>query len=1138
MRTTSFLLTLIIFFFCFISLSSAQFTPYDELPGLTPGCKPQYQEDAPEWSKMLYQYPINAKELQRQYEAYNAENPGVKNAYTRYYKLWQRAVIPFTDEAGNIHLPEPDAWYEKQRQMQLAQNREEHKLNAGGDWTFLGPKETFWLNENGSPTAPKSCPWQLNVYSIDVAQSNDNIMYAGTETGFINKTTDKGNHWTLLAPDYSFGGGVTAIVIHPEDDDIVYAAAGNQVHLTTDGGQTWQPLLATERFYADRLFIHPENPDQIIAASSKGLYISNDGGINWVNKWPQSVFDVAYRPDNPEVIFGLTVINERYALVMTSNGGNTFNPVASFPSTYVPASGGLLAVTAANPDILFVLMLAANNTPVLLKGTTISTSPTWQVKALGRSSAFQMDNGQGYYDLVLEVSPLNENILFAGTTTLYKSINGGNTFTPVGGYAGNFAIHPDVQDIKMLDNGEVWVATDGGISMSTDNFTNQSGFFVRVNGLAGSDFWGFDQGWNEDIIVGGRYHNGNTAIADFYQPKALRMGGAESPTGWVMKGRSRSVAFDDLGNGWVLPSKAEGRPEGRFLFTKFPNMDEYGGRRGNLLHHPLYFGTMYLGADNAFWKSEDGGINWTMLYSFPDRVRYVQISYSQPEVLYADVVGRGLYRSADGGKSWEARPSLTASPYGNSNWRGKLFFEISPQNPNVIYACLQNGTWSADIGKVFYSTDGGLTWTDFTGSVNEYLKCMVIQPDKEGNDLVYLFTQARGNKTAKVFIRNSSMSDWEPFDNQYPAGMNVNMAIPFFRDGKIRIGGNNGVWESPLHDTNFQPFITPWAERSVVDCIRDTLQLDDHSILSHSGAEWQWEIQPAPVWHNGLNQRNPKIVPGREGSFKVTLTVTKGGKTYSREIPDFFQVKKCPSVDDCTNPVWLDKKSWKLIKVSSQEVNDPGLAAMAFDGNTSTIWHTRWSTGNDPYPHEISIALGEHYKLFQFEYLTRQEGENGRIKSYEIYVSKDSLNWGMPVATGSFINTSAPQSISFPAGIEGKYLRIKALSEVNGNPWASAAEFSLKGCYASIPSSTNQVHALHTEAFPIPCREYLQITIPEDGLVAYTISGIQHANVLSGNQEANLGRIQIDTEKLIPGMYIFTGRTESGNTYTLRFTRL
>jgi hypothetical protein len=455
-----------------------------------------------------------------------------------------------------------------------------------------------------------------------------------------------------------------------------------------------------------------------------------------------------------------------------------------------------------------------------------------------------------------------------------------------------------------------------------------------------------------------------------------------------------------------------------------------------------------------------------------------------------------------------------------------------------LYACLQNGTWSADIGKVFYTTDGGNTWTNFTGSVNEYLKCLVVQPDAEGKDLVYLFTQARGNKAAKVFVRNQAMADWASFDNQYPAGMNVNLALPFFRDGKIRVGGNNGVWESPLYDTEFKPIIMPWADRKQVECARDTLQLEDHSILSHADASWQWEIIPAPVWHNGLNQRNPKIVPGKEGSFQATLIVTQGGKTYRREVPDFFQVKKCPSVDDCGNPDWLDKKSWKLIKASSQEVNDPGLATMSFDGNTATIWHTRWTTGDDLYPHEMSITLKEKYRIFEFEYLTRQEGVNGRIKAFEIYISNDSINWGSPVATGSFINTSAPQTVKFPSGVEGKYFRIKALSEINGNPWASAAEFSLKGCYASLPSSASNVQILALNAYPVPCADQLHISIPEEGMVSYKVSGIQHANVISGSTQAIQGRIQVDTAHLLPGMYLLHCHTESGKLYTVRFTKL
>lgn len=98
------------------------------------------------------------------------------------------------------------------------------------------------------------------------------------------------------------------------------------------------------------------------------------------------------------------------------------------------------------------------------------------------------------------------------------------------------------------------------MNFTTDRFTSRSNHSARNAGLIGSDMWGFDQGWNEDLVVGGRYHNGNTAIAEFYDDTALRMGGAESPTGWVLKGKSRHVAFNDLGNGFILPL---GRPARR-----------------------------------------------------------------------------------------------------------------------------------------------------------------------------------------------------------------------------------------------------------------------------------------------------------------------------------------------------------------------------------------------------------------------------------------------------------------------------------------------------------------------------------------------------------------------------------------------
>ena len=116
-----------------------------------------------------------------------------------------------------------------------------------------------------------------------------------------------------------------------------------------------------------------------------------------------------------------------------------------------------------------------------------------------------------------------------------------------------------------LDNNRAWLATDGGLTYSSDNFTQTNNAQSKNNLLVGSDMWGLTKvGMKTSLLE--EYHNGNTAIADFYQPKALRMGGTESPTGWVMKGKSRHVAFNDLGPGWILPTSAETSPEGRFLF--------------------------------------------------------------------------------------------------------------------------------------------------------------------------------------------------------------------------------------------------------------------------------------------------------------------------------------------------------------------------------------------------------------------------------------------------------------------------------------------------------------------------------------------------------------------------------------------
>lgn len=1122
---------LFIFVICAVN-GQIHYSDFDNSPRNIKSYKPAYQNDYPNWGKMLFSEDINYNTVLNAYKKWDRKNEDLYKPIIRYFKNWSKSIQPFLNQNGEIDYLK---FKDYQSRLLLNQNSVTKYLNynrKSDNWSFLGPQETFWLKETDSPDIPKACPWQVNVYSFDVSQKDLNKIYCGTETGYVNKSVDNGESWEMLGQNYNFGGGVTAVVIHPENDDIVYVAAGNQIHKTQNGGLTWIPLLTVQGlFHADRLTIDKNNYDKILAASNTGVYISTDGGLEWVKSWNKPSYDVHVKPFDSHVIYTISDFEGNMGIAISIDGGISFEKDENFFPDVINSSGGLLAVTPADPSKLFAIVLSENSTPYLFKGDYNEAS--WEKLATGKTNSLPLNNGQGYFDLVLEVSPFEPNVIYAGTTTLYKSINGGETFTIVGGYGGEFPIHPDIQDMKILDNGEVWVATDGGMTHSLDNFTFPINAIAKNDGLIGSDMWGFDQGWNEDIIVGGRYHNGNTAIAEFYQPKALRMGGAESPTGWVIQGKSRHVAFNDLGTGWILPKTAESKYEGRFIFSKYPNMDEYGGRRGNLVFHPNYYHNIYLGEGTGFWKSSDMGQSYELLYDFNNRIRFLQISNHNPKVFYADIQNKGLYKSEDGGITWLHKQSLTNGDNGNSYWNGKLHFVISPSDENVIYACLQNGTWTADIGKVFKSDDGGNTWTDWTGTLNTFTKNMVIQPDSNGNDIVYIFTQAEYAELASCFVRKYNDTDWIEFGDNFPAGMSINLALPFFRDSKIRVAGNGGIWETDLLEPNFNPIINPWVEKSFYNCMFDTIYFDDHSILNHKNCDWNWKIVPEPLYISDINVRNPKVVLGSPGAYNITLTITKNGKTYSKTIEDMVSTVECPSIDNCDNPAFLDKSNWGLLYVDSEEINYPGTAVMAFDNDPSTIWHTRWSTGSDPYPHEIQIALGDLYLISEFVYQPRQNGANGRIKEYELYFSDDFEDWGEPVKIASFENSASPQKVVFDTLISGQYFRLIALSEVNDNAWTSVAEFSVKGCL----KTSNTIDAFEEkdlQSFPIPTNNNINISLPGSqkfDFSIYTISG----NIINKGSFVRDGNThEFDFSSYTNGIYIIVLKDENNILYSVK----
>jgi hypothetical protein len=129
------------------------------------------------------------------------------------------------------------------------------------------------------------------------------------------------------------------------------------------------------------------------------------------------------------------------------------------------------------------------------------------------------------------------------------------------------------------------------------------------------------------------------------------------------------------------------------------------------------------------------------------------------------------------------------------------------------------------------------------------------------------------------------------------------------------------------------------------------------------------------------------------------------------------------------------------IRADSQQ---PGYEAdRAIDGDPATIWHTAWEPEPKAHPHHLILDLKVPVKLAGLVYVPRQDMANGRIGRWAIYASDDPARWGEPVATGQWADGTKPQTVRFAKPLAARFVKIEALSEVKGRPFASAAEIDV-----------------------------------------------------------------------------------------------
>ncbi len=835
--------------------------------------------DLPDWAQEMYSDTPNVHLVVELYEKYHAETPFEKSVHTQYYKRFIRRNADYVNSEGFVDREAMEAAFAKQTQRTGA--------NRSADWSQVGP---ILVTYDGVVPGHE----QSNVYCIDQSLSNPDVLYAGTEPGEVFKSVDGGQNWFCVSMDDVFYNptnfiwniGVTALKIHPELQETVLAGGDAGIFRTTNGAETWESVYSESNFGANEIVYSTANPSRVFVAADKGLFRSTDGGSSWQQLFTEKCYDIKYNTANANELYLLKNDPAQNSCTFwkSTDGGDNWNQISNgWYSSSDPArqdEGARLAVTPADPNRVYAYLIGqAKNGDHGFIGVFRSDNggDSWTLPNPPAGGPYTTNHPnlaigwvgwnyhQGFYNCALMASETNPDHILIGGLNLWRSNDGGVSFSPVGGYVGNqIQIHVDMQDFRAI-NGTYWITTDGGIYKSTDFANTQPDFKMR--GLRGSDYWGFGSGWNEDVLVGGLYHNGNLAWHENYgEGNFLSLGGGEEPTGYVNPGNNRKTYYSDI-QGVMLPVNYTDEPS-YFPVGMFPTEAYWPAESSRMEFHPNCYNIAYLGRNNQIWKTEDGGTSYALLHTFnvPEnhRVQTIEISSDDPNVMYVSVrpsFGNtgALWKTTDGGANWQQ----LQIPPGNSR---RILLTGNPLDVNELWMAYPGGSNGF---KVFHTNDGGETWNNITGPELNFETIHAMEHVAGTNGGLYVGTQF------SLFYRNNASGVWVNDSEGLPTYFNSNIIHPFYRDGKIRVASyGKGIWERPMQDVPSEPIarITVDKLRMSLTCVADSFYFDDYSFLNHANASWNWTFENGSPAESAV--RNPAVAFTSSGAHLVTLTVT------------------------------------------------------------------------------------------------------------------------------------------------------------------------------------------------------------------------------------------------------------------------
>ncbi|MGH7714202.1 MAG: VPS10 domain-containing protein [Gemmatimonadaceae bacterium] len=632
------------------------------------------------------------------------------------------------------------------------------------------------------------------VADVEGVPGNPNVVYVGSASGGVWKTTNGGISWKPIF-DSQPVASIGDIALEPGNPDVIYvgtgeakprnsASYGNGVYKSTDGGATWKHIGLTNSERIARIIVSPNYPRVVYVGvlghvygpnAERGVYRSSNGGETWERVLyideRHGVAELAMDPQNPNILYAGMWRFERkpWTHLSGSEEGGVFKSVDggrtwSKLTKGIPKLLGRIAVQPApsNPNVVYVL--AESNDGTLFRsddrGETFTTVYR-NVDIVNR----------GFYFTKMRVDPIDENRVYAISGTMMLSIDAGKTFRRISN-----TTHVDYHSlwIDPLNANRLWQSQDGGVAVSYDRgvtwepllnipvaqfysiyFDGRAPFYNVGGGLQDNGTW---TGPVRSREPGGIANDDWRMISfgDGFQiavhPNDPDVFLSEFQGGGIVWTNMRTREQFDVS---PQPRRNDGGPvkdlKYRFNWNSPIVQSPHDGKivyfTGNVIFKTNDFGlggweqispdlttndsTKYVSPGGPVWKENTTAEYHGTIISFAESV-------AQAGVLWAGTDDGNLQLSRDGGKNWS---NLTARGPAVPRFSPVSHVEPSRAAAGSAYVAYDRHMFDDLRPYVFKTTDFGATWSDVSGNLPNGAYVHVLREDPKNPNLVYAGTE-------------------------------------------------------------------------------------------------------------------------------------------------------------------------------------------------------------------------------------------------------------------------------------------------------------------------------------------------------------------------------------------------------------